>query len=723
MTGGRLPLTDRTRDDDDVSNFIINDDDETVLGGPLSPEKKNYSLPPSIAQLLRCRSDLEKENKIYPDQIITTLVGNIPRKFHDIAISECRRTFEEGIENTIKEHVSQDAMGVETYLDLKDYDLPNKEFSWRPMGGLKLLFSFYSRLYERLLSMNTGRKVSFFSPPIPDDQATFGFREILDFQSDFDLTQFIGRKEMESIFSSIVTTPGEKVSQREIFSRGMNFEQFTDFITLCGLADERYAPINDTPVAQLKRFLKKIKVSNGPEMKVMLHNVWRDTHFWRLRDDEPFEREAKLYSIRSVPTHRVRYLKPKYRYKKPGWNLMLKHVTKHEWLDTGPLWQKYEGSYIDMGTSFVGQNKKYKMVIRNGRQHLMKFQFEMTNCGPLTRPVPEIALNGLTPGQSVEVPLAPFYSDQKEFSGTIKITGLTASKELYRVTLPVYAKAVFPHEGEGPTGRELPPRAPRPFEKDKKAEIIKPTQPIVAAKKEGGDIISVDVGMPTFCSFVVNATSDVNLNPRTPRTYGSTPSNALNRPRSAPSGRPPTDQQRPMTAPMPRTIPLTETPRSLRPRSAITTYGGSHSRRPHSAKAGFNQTINSSRLEWEMTNGGVLGGAVTPRGLRLPINRINGDESSVCQSGRRPQSAYTARTRTPKGPQPGVDRTPVRTHTTAPDLDLTPAATPKAQIFTQRATTPSEPIERFFGSTPKAGKTRGYPGERIDVSSFPMQNK
>lgn len=538
---------------DDGDSFIIEDDEGDGF--------RDITLPPTVASLLRLRSELEEGS---PTSLqASSRVARVPTKFEAAALTDSRKIFDYNLINA--QLPPLDAIGIETYLDLKDYDMTFKEHAERPLGGLRLIYAFYSRLYSKLINYQKGIKIPFFTPPVPTESRTFGFREIIDFQQDFKLTQVVGRRDLESIFIGICGLPTQDETFRT--GNGMTFDQFLDFIALVALTDDRHCLPGETQLQRISRFIRKHRLHKGVEVKMALHNIWRDRHFWRLRDDSDFEKEARLNALKVVPIYKVRSLRPRLRYRKPGWSSFRKYLSQFEWLDTGPVWEKFDGPFVDMGTSLVGQTKKFKIILRNLRYHVMRFNFEICDVGPIRLPIPDVALDGLGPGQDCTVPIEPFVNDEGEYTGRIRITATTSAGEIYPFEIPVYMCARFPHEGEGPTGRELPLRAPQPFQSPP-AELTCPQ--VTESDDKKGTIHSVCVGVstPTYRTFYVDVCSNSNLNPRKPRLYGHPTSAPPNRPRSAPPTRAVGGPPRPTTAPVLRT--MLETPRvpQQRPQSA-----------------------------------------------------------------------------------------------------------------------------------------------------------
>eukprot|EP00397_Hematodinium_sp_SG-2012_P020474 GEMP01021096.1.p1 GENE.GEMP01021096.1~~GEMP01021096.1.p1 ORF type:complete len:650 (+),score=126.32 GEMP01021096.1:17-1966(+) len=554
------------------------DDDSFIVEDNEVDEFRDICLPPAVASLLRYRTALEeredslqeREDKLPPPR----KVARLPRKFEPELCSDVRSSFESSCASP---NIPINAVHVETYLDLKDYDMSYRENKSRQLGSLRLIYSFYSRLYDKLIGKQMGKDVPFFSPELPPESRKFGFREVMNFHHDFGLQSIIFRRDLEAYFLAVVNLP----SQAEVFQSGMTFDEFIDFIALLSLSDEANNLPEDTLCQRSGKFARKMAFNRPKEMKGQLWNAWRDIHFWRLREDEPFEKTARMESILALPKRKVKAVHPKMKYQQPGWGTLRRYLRQFEYIDTGPLWERFDKPIVDMGISLIGQNKSFKIILRNLRHHVMRFNFEVENMGPVRMPIPDVATDGLGPGQSCTIPLEPFVQDEGEFAGKLRIIGTTAAKEVYPFEIPVYMRACFPHEGEGFTGKELPSMAPQPFRKV--AELSYPI-PTESAKHAGAVprcvVQIVHVATPAYRTFIVDVCSNSNLNPRQARLYGRPLSASKHRPRSAPMNQAhgssvaspvALEAQRPTTAPAFRTIrDSKETPRSARrrPRSA-----------------------------------------------------------------------------------------------------------------------------------------------------------
>lgn len=543
-------------------SFIIEDDEEGF---------RDTCLSSTVTTLLQYRQKIDETQGI-PEK--PRKVARSPRRFEAEEHSALRNDFQASCARNKPKMERLDAVQVETFLDLKDYDMGYRENKGRQPGTLRMIYCFYSRLYDKLLAKQKGKDVAFFTPELPPESRKFGFREVIDFQRDFGLQSIITRRGMESCYLHVLKK--RFAGQDDAFVGGMTFDEFVDFMGLVSLYDEHNSRPDDTLCQQSAKFARKMALNKPKELKGQLWNAWRDTHFWRLSEDEPFDRQARFAARRAIPDHKVKPVPQKLRNKR-GWKSLRRYLQQFEWADTGPLWEKFEGPYVDMGVSLIGQTKKFKITLRNLRHHLMRFQFEVDNLGPLTMPIPEVAIEGLCPGQSCTIPLEPYLRDEGEFTSSIRLVGTTSAGEVYPFEIPVYVRACFPHEGER-CGRELPPMAPHPF---RKQVFIPPqTQPASVSTP-------IPVTYEPSRTFVIDACSNTNLTPRIPRLYGR-PLSGLRRPTSATTDSMPTVRtlpkpiQRPTTAPNFRTK---ETPRAVsRPKSAHVCAPATRGSRPSSAE-------------------------------------------------------------------------------------------------------------------------------------------
>lgn len=54
------------------------------------------------------------------------------------------------------------------------------------------------------------------------------------------------------------------------------------------------------------KFTKYLELQNFKKFKAKLQDIWRDTHFWRLKEDEVFEKIARNQWIKSQPKLHVK---------------------------------------------------------------------------------------------------------------------------------------------------------------------------------------------------------------------------------------------------------------------------------------------------------------------------------------------------------------------------------------------------------------------------------
>lgn len=376
---------------------------------------------------------------------------------------------------------------MKTYLDLRCYELENTLVDpprARVPGSLQMLYMFYARLYPKLIQKQRGKDLRFFEP-IDLDAELLGFREILDFGRDFHLTPTrLYVSDLQRIFCAIVGGTWE--TTEAAFAKKLNYQGFVEFFAT--MAD--YMEANDKdPIAYKEEEFKKItrvrkvahllRLPHMKELKLRLHNLYRDVHFWRLHPDEEFVKVARSEYVKSIPLKRVRPIEQKWRVDPISDEDVMRYLRGFTWLEdcvTGQ-WEAFDAPILDLGTClFGGPKKRFKMVLTNCKLHPMRFSLEAQDFCPLRMPCQDVAVS---PGQQLEVPIEPVPIQCGEFSGLLKVRGDTVAGEVDEVDVPLYCRVAMSaqarKEGGPKVDLQLPLRAPHPWRQQQRGSGLVPS--------------------------------------------------------------------------------------------------------------------------------------------------------------------------------------------------------------------------------------------------------
>lgn len=531
---------------------------------------------------------------------------------------------------------------VKTYLDLQCFDVNGvAQRDRKAPGALLLMFMFYGRIYDKLIGKQRGVDVNLYAP-INLQARCLGFREILDWAHDFRLSpERITRRELERIFATV--HPAPEISAK--FESKINFQEFLHLVVYVadGFASE---PLGRSKIdgsvdqeankaERARRLDRYISLSNEKAIRFALHNAYRDVHFWKLKNEQDFEKEARASHMRSLPQWRVE-LVPECRRIDPGKDSALNYLKDFIWLEGDRTWEEFETPSLDLGTSFVGGPvKRFKAVFTNRQLNLVHLELEPINLGALRMPWKETSLAS---GKEIEVFVDFPTIECGEWSGYLELRVRGSGCPPSRIEIPVYMRVLMPHAGDPALASKLPPYAPHPF-------VDRP-------------------GSTTGRLVTADPTSTGNLWPRTP---GSTrpgsakpPKTTLSRPNSssympAPSAQ--GSKSRPGSASPLREVipevrsqthlpprvphgPFGETGRTLRPQSATATLY------PQS-KPEINRSVSARSFRPSSAHRAVPGSRPQSVG---PVGRAH--------SGR-PQSAGTNRPQS-AGPADRIHRGPGR---------------------------------------------------------------
>ena len=175
------------------------------------------------------------------------------------------------------------------------------------------LYMFYARLYEKLRSRARAEKVSFWDA-IDTETPAIGFSEVLDFTTDFGLSELASKHAMQRIWRTVVREPLQDVC----FKTRINLDQFEELLVV--LADHMYhSPRWNlmSRVARVKRLIEVLGLESPKVIKAKLFDGYRDNHLSKydeLHDFEEVYHRHVLLALPSTPViplsheRRVRYL-------------------------------------------------------------------------------------------------------------------------------------------------------------------------------------------------------------------------------------------------------------------------------------------------------------------------------------------------------------------------------------------------------------------------------
>lgn len=358
---------------------------------------------------------------------------------------------------------------VRAFLDLQGYNLSHVAEKCQPApGSTQLMYMFYSRIYEKLIGKQRGVDVPLFAA-INLEERTLGFRGILAWAQDFKLLPTrTGRRELERIFATVVAGSD---SPRQRFESKISYSQFLDFVALCSdvgepmdrsKLDGSRAHTNESRLERVRRIAKFLSLPNSKKVKVLLHDAYRDVHFWKLSDGADFEKEARAAEMRSRPQWRVEEVAPERQLDDLRDRAVRKYLEQFTWVPGQNTWEEFEGTFLDMGTHVVGgAAKRFRVVLINRQLSLARLKLEVVQGGPLRLPWRDTQLS---PGQTVEVIIDVVPLMVGEWCGQLIATATWLNgSHREDVVIPTYMRVVQPQTCGTEAARELPRHAPRPF--------------------------------------------------------------------------------------------------------------------------------------------------------------------------------------------------------------------------------------------------------------------
>ena len=148
------------------------------------------------------------------------------------------------------------------------------------------LYMFYARLYEKLRSRARAEKVSFWDA-IDTETPAIGFSEVLDFTTDFGLSELASKHAMQRIWRTVVREPLQDVC----FKTRINLDQFEELLVV--LADHMYhSPRWNlmSRVARVKRLIEVLGLESPKVIKAKLFDGYRDNHLSKYDELHDFGR-------------------------------------------------------------------------------------------------------------------------------------------------------------------------------------------------------------------------------------------------------------------------------------------------------------------------------------------------------------------------------------------------------------------------------------------------
>lgn len=357
---------------------------------------------------------------------------------------------------------------VKTYFDLQGYNL--ESFASRAKkqpGSLLMMYMFYSRIFEKLVGKQKGVELALFSP-VSFDQRLLGFRAVLEWAKDFKMMpQRVPKRQLERIF---VSCHASDLPSHEKIASKITYPEFLMLVAFCGNSGEpmdlsrvdgSLARDVETRLDQVKRLATFLCLKSPKQVKLHLHNAYRDVHFWKLSDGADFEKEARAAEMRARPHYEVGTLEID-----SGMPAAQKYLERFTWSNPDHIWEEFEAPFLDMGTCSASiRPKRFKLEVYNRGLVLARLQMHLQDVGPLKLPWSDCMLG---PGQKVTVPIDITQSEPGEWHGHIRIRGswvniFGVNEEEARV--PTHLKVGdVDHRPPGPPAPvALPPHAPRPF--------------------------------------------------------------------------------------------------------------------------------------------------------------------------------------------------------------------------------------------------------------------
>lgn len=437
-------------------------EDSTVTSGP--PTQRAQKEEP-LDELQEPKTDDEAGNGILPREDEDSEDGGAQEK--QVVSTAPFQKFSEEVQRLFEEasRYNNCELDVRTYFDLQGYNL--ESFACRTKkqpGSLLMMYMFYSRIFEKLVGKQKGVEVALFSP-VDFEERLLGFRAVLEWAKDFKMMpQRVPKRQLERIF--VTCHAGDLPSHEKIASK-ITYSEFLMLMTFCASSGE---PMDlsrvdgslsrevEPRLEQVKRLATFLSLRSPKQVKLNLHNAYRDVHFWKLSDGADFEKEARAAEMRARPHYEVATLEidsevPAAR----------RYLDRFTWSNPDHIWEEFEAPFLDMGTCFLNRPpRRFKLDVYNRGLVLARLQMELLGTGPLRAPWHDCMLG---PGQRVTVPIDIKASEPGEWHGYIRIRGawvnvFGVNEEEARI--PTHLKVE--RADCGPCGPpQLPVHAPRPF--------------------------------------------------------------------------------------------------------------------------------------------------------------------------------------------------------------------------------------------------------------------
>lgn len=373
---------------------------------------------------------------------------------------------------------------LRTFINLSGYNIDSiAEKRRHNPGSLQLIYMFYSRIYEKLVGKQRGVDINLFDP-MDLEARNLGFRAILDFASDFKLFHGkVGRRELERIYC---TVHAGAMPPLERFASKITFAEFVRLVALidCGgepmdrsKLDGSQTRCNESRLERTKRLCQFLSLTSVKKIKFLLHDLYRDVHFWKLSDGADFDKEARSAELRSRPQWKVQPLRELTPSEQAKENAICKYLTeKFTWVKVDQVWEEFEGPFLDMGALVVGgPSSFFRVKLTNRGLSLAWLQLEVTSGGPMRLPWRDKPLG---PGQSTEVPVEFMPLDCGEWCGEIVVKAAWSGRSHEHegaheeMHIPTYMRVLHPHPGAAELAAQLPVLVSRPFRPGSTCRLI-----------------------------------------------------------------------------------------------------------------------------------------------------------------------------------------------------------------------------------------------------------
>lgn len=407
--------------------------------------------------------------------------------------SEAQQKFIQDVRMMVERQAERQAAGTpkllqaRTFLNAREYSIGDiAELKKHNPGSLQLMYMFYSRIYAKLVGKQKGVDIPLFDP-INLEARNLGFRAVLDWAHDFKLLpDKVGRRELERIFCTVHAGP---IPVQERFASKLTFPEFIQLVSHCGSngepmdrskidnsrirtpkggrggTDTAICDGNEARVDRVRRLATFLSLGNVKKVKVCLHNLYRDVHFWKLSDGADFDKEARAAEMRSRPQRRVEPLPEQSSAEKAQELAACKCLMRYAWLQTETSWEEFEAPCLDMGAQVVGGDPRhFRLELTNRGLSMARIQAEAQKVGSLRFPWRDTTLGA---GQTMEVPLEFVPTECGEWSGELRFkttwVGRAAQDGVEEIRVPTYMSVLTPSCAAQTAAGSLPIFAPRPF--------------------------------------------------------------------------------------------------------------------------------------------------------------------------------------------------------------------------------------------------------------------